>query len=78
MEITINIFGGIIAMTTDKTLEQACQNPDGKNYNGVKLMQWLYEITTGKPIEATEIEQMWKDAKKKHDSRKLQKNLDQP
>lgn len=58
-----------ILMMENKTLEQACQNPDGKTYNGVKLMQWLYEATTGKTIEATEIEQMWEDAKKKHDQK---------
>ena len=72
MEITINIFGGLIAVTTDKTLEQACQNPNGKTYNGVKLMQWLYGLTTGKIITEKEIEQMWEDAKKKNDSRTSQ------
>jgi len=34
----------------DMTVGEAALNPDGKTYSGVKLAQWLFEVSTGKPL----------------------------
>lgn len=53
-------------MTEDRTLGEACLNPDGKTYNGVKLMQFLHSsVTGGKHLSEEEVTAMWEEAKKK-------------
>jgi hypothetical protein len=46
---------------TDKDLGEACANGDG-TYNGFKLMQWLFEATTGEPVSKEEVEELWAKA----------------
>jgi len=38
-----------MAKITDKTLHEATSNGDG-TYSGIKLVQWMYECSTGKPM----------------------------
>lgn len=47
---------------TDKPLGDACANGDG-TYNGFTLMRWLFEATTGKPMDEAEARRLYEEAK---------------
>lgn len=48
----------------DKTLGEAALNPDGKTYNGVRAVQWMFEAVTGKTLTDKEVEEVWAEAKR--------------
>jgi len=52
-----------------KTLGEACANGDG-TYNGLKLMQWLFEALTGKPLSDKDMSEIAADARKIADLRR--------
>lgn len=47
---------------TDRPMQEACVNPDGKTYDGRKLVRWLFEATTGKPMSETEAQDLVDEA----------------
>lgn len=49
---------------TGKTLEQATSNGDG-TYNGVSLVRWLFEATTGKEMSDAEAKSLIAEAQTK-------------
>lgn len=46
---------------TDQDVFAATSNGDG-THNGAKLVQWLYEATTGKPLSDDEADKLVKQA----------------
>lgn len=50
---------------TDQTLDEYALNPDGKTYNGVKVVQWLLEVTTGKSVPEAEARELVRKAQEK-------------
>lgn len=50
---------------TDKTLGEAALNPDGKTYNGITAMRWMYEALSGKPLSEEEALKIAEEAKAK-------------
>lgn len=50
---------------TDKNLHEATVNPDGKTYDGRKLVRWLFEATTGKEMSEAEAEEIVQKAKER-------------
>lgn len=50
---------------TDKSLQEASINPDGKSYNGVTAMRWLYESLSGKALTEQEALQIAEEAKQR-------------
>lgn len=55
---------------TDKTLHEAAANPDGKTYDGRKVIQWLFEATTGKPMSDAEASEIVATAKQRAEERR--------
>lgn len=49
---------------TDKNLGEACGNGDG-TYNGLRLIRWLHEAATGKPMTDAEAKDLWAGAQVK-------------
>ena len=58
---------------TDKTLGEATANGDG-TYNGVTLVRWLYEATTGKPMDEAAALDLIEKARAKAREKKAAKN----
>jgi hypothetical protein len=54
----------------DKPMKEACVNPDGETYDGRKLVRWLFEATTGKPMSHEEAEQLVAEAKLKAEEKR--------
>lgn len=52
-------------MSKEKTLDEAALNEDGKTYNGIKLIQFLYKSTTGLELSVEEAEEMIKESQQK-------------
>lgn len=50
-----------------KTLEEACLNPDGKTYNGIKMLSWLSAALDpkGKGLSEAEVKEEWEKVKAK-------------
>lgn len=59
-------------MDKNTTIEQACGNGDG-TYNGYKLMQFLFEATTGKKLSAAEAHKIMEEAEAKAAARRAEK-----
>lgn len=57
---------------TDKTLGDACRNPDGKTYDGRKLAQWLFEAVSGKPMSDAEAQKLVDEAAAKAKARRAE------
>lgn len=55
---------------TDKTLGEACLNPDGKTYDGRKVARWLIEAVTGKPVSEEEGQAIVDEAQRRAACRK--------
>lgn len=49
-------------LTPKTTLDEACRNPNGKTYNGAKLVQFLVYCTTGKQISDDEANTIVREA----------------
>lgn len=49
----------------NKTLGQFALNPDGKTYDGRKVVQWLFEAATGKPMAKDEASKLVEEAQRK-------------
>jgi len=56
---------------TDKTLGEACLNPDGQTYDGRKVARWLFEAVTGKPMSEAEAEDLIAEAKARAHAKRL-------
>ena len=54
---------------TDKDLHAATVNPNGKTYDGRKVIQWLFEATTGKALSDEEAEKIVADASRRRQER---------
>jgi len=61
-----------MAKITDKDLFAATANGDG-THNGVKLVQWLYEASTGKPMSDEDaralVDQAVKEGRRRREER---------
>lgn len=44
------------------TLGEAALNPDGKTYNGFKMMQWLHHAVTGKELSDEDAQEIGRKA----------------
>jgi hypothetical protein len=62
-----------VSRITDKTLGDACANGDG-TYDGRKLVRWLFEATTGKPMSPAEADKLIDEAKALAAKRKAEGN----
>lgn len=58
---------------TDKPLFDAARNEDGKTYNGITAMRWMYEALSGKPLSKEEALKIAEEAKAKAAQRRAQK-----
>lgn len=58
-----------MAKITDLPMHEACSNGDG-TFDGRKLVRWLYEATTGKPMSEAEAEDLVKEAQAKAAARR--------
>lgn len=58
---------------TDKPLFDAARNKDGKTYNGITAMRWMYEALSGKPLSEEEALKLAEEAKAKAAQRRAQK-----
>lgn len=58
-----------MARITDQAMADACANGDG-TFDGRKLVRWLYEATTGKPMTAEEAEDLVREAQAKAAARR--------
>ena len=58
---------------TDKPLFDAARNEDGKTYNGITTMRWMYEALSGKPLSEEEALKIAEEAKAKAAQRRAQK-----
>lgn len=58
---------------TDKPLFDAARNEDGKTYNGITAMRWMYEALSGKPLSEEEALKIAEEAKGKAAQRRAQK-----
>lgn len=58
---------------TDKPLFDASRNEDGKTYNGITAMRWMYEALSGKPLSEEEALKIAEEAKVKAAQRRAQK-----
>lgn len=58
---------------TDKPLFDAARNEDGKTYNGITAMRWMYEALSGKPLSEEEALKLAEEAKAKAAQRRAQK-----
>lgn len=58
---------------TDKPLFDAARNEDGKTYNGITAMLWMYEALSGKPLSEEEALKIAEEAKAKAAQRRAQK-----
>lgn len=54
-----------------KTLGEFALNPDGKTYDGRKVVQWLFEATTGTPMSDEQARKLVEDAYQKAAERRL-------
>jgi len=54
----------------EQTLNEAALNPDGKTYNGIKAMQWMFTALSGKEMTEEEAVEMFRVAKEKAKERK--------
>lgn len=54
----------------NKSLRDYCLNPDGVTYNGVKLVQWMYESTTGKALSLEDAELIVQEAKARAEAKR--------
>lgn len=55
---------------TDKTLEEASINPDGKTYNGLTVMRWLHEATTGKQLSEEDARALAEEARARSEAKR--------
>ena len=55
---------------TDKTMGDACRNPDGKTYDARKLAQWMFEAMTGKPMSDADAQKLVDEAAAKAKARR--------
>lgn len=53
-----------------KTLDEFAKNPGKDTYDGKKVIQWLFEATTGKKMSDEEADGLVKEAYEKAISRK--------
>lgn len=58
---------------TDKPLFDAARNEDGKTYNGITAMRWMYEALSGKPLSEEEALKIAEEAKANAAQRRAQK-----
>lgn len=58
---------------TDQPLFDAARNADGKIYNGITAMRWMYEALSGKPLSEEEALKIAEEAKAKAAQRRAQK-----
>lgn len=58
-----------MAKITDMPMREACANGDG-TFDGRKLVRWLYEATTGKPMTEAEAEELVREAYEKSAARR--------
>lgn len=58
---------------TDKPLFDAARNKDGKTYNGITAMRWMYEALSGKPLSEEEALKIAEEAKAKAAQQRAQK-----
>jgi hypothetical protein len=58
---------------TDKPLFDAARNEDGKTYNGITAMRWMYEALSGKPLSQEEALKIAEEAKAKAAQQRAQK-----
>lgn len=58
---------------TDKPLFDAARNEDGKTYNGITAIRWVYEALSGKPLSEEEALKIAEEAKAKAAQRRAQK-----
>lgn len=58
---------------TDKPLFDAARNEDGKTYNGITAMRWMYEALSGKPLSEEEALKIAEEAKAKAAQQRAQK-----
>lgn len=50
---------------TDKPLFDVARNQDGKTYNGITAMRWMYEALSGKPLSEEEALKIAEEARAK-------------
>lgn len=58
-----------MAKITDLPMHEACANGDG-TYDGRKLVRWLFEATTGKPMTEAEAEELVREARNRAAARR--------
>ena len=58
---------------TDKPLFDTARNEDGKTYNGITAMRWMYEALSGKALSEEEALKTAEEAKAKAAQRRAQK-----
>lgn len=58
---------------TDKPLFDAARNQDGKTYNGITALRWMYEALSGKPLSEEEALKIAEEAKAKAAARRAAK-----
>lgn len=58
-----------MAKITDLPMHEACANGDG-TYDGRKLVRWLFEATTNRPMSEAEAETLVSEARDKAAARR--------
>lgn len=57
----------------NKTLGEFALNQDGKTYDGRKVVQWLFEVTTGKPMSNEDAQKLVEEAQRKAAERRARR-----
>jgi hypothetical protein len=53
-----------------RTLDEACANPDGKTYNGFRLLAWLSEVTApGRGLSEAEVRALYEQKRREQGKR---------